>query len=167
MLCEYCKKNPVTTHIKAIINGEPTEYSLCAECAQKFGYGSLLTNLGYNFGGLLGEFFSEPEMSDLSETVHCKFCGASFDDIIHTGKVGCAQCYKTFSDRLIPLIQHIHGNTKHIGKIPGGNMLQKRPNEQLSVMKRELREAIDTENFEHAADLRDKIKEIERELKHD
>lgn len=167
MLCEYCKKNPATTHIKTIINGKLTEYSICAECAQRFGYGSLLTNLGYNFGGLLGEFFSETDVSGSSDTVRCELCGASFDDIIRTGKVGCAQCYQTFSDRLIPLIEHIHGNTKHRGKVPGGNMLQSRPKEQLSLMKRELRKAIDTENFEHAADLRDKIKELERGQNHE
>ncbi|TQI65988.1 UvrB/UvrC motif-containing protein [Clostridium sp. KNHs216] len=158
MLCDSCGKNPVTTHIKTIINGELTEYSLCAECAQRLGYGNLLTGLGCDYGSLLGGFFGGAELDD---PVRCKCCGATFDDIMRSGQVGCAQCYHTFYDRLIPLIQRIHGNTKHRGKVPGGGALQSRPQEQLSLMRRELREAIDAENFEHAASLRDRIKELE------
>ncbi|MDF2631572.1 MAG: hypothetical protein K0Q85_168 [Caproiciproducens sp.] len=160
MLCESCGKNPVTTHVKTIINGELTKYSLCAECAQKLGYGNLLTGLGCNFGSLLGGFFNETEPAD---AVHCKCCGSTFDDIARSGKVGCAECYHTFYDRLIPLIQRIHGNTKHRGKVPGGDSLQPQPQGQLSVMRRELREAIESENFEHAVTLRDRIKKLEEE----
>lgn len=165
MLCESCGKNPVTTHVKTIINGELTKYSLCAECAQKLGYGDLLTGLGRNFGSLLGGFFGE--MEDDRETVRCSCCGSSFDDIARTGRVGCAQCYQTFYNRLMPLILKIHGNTRHRGKIPGGDQLQPIPQSRLSLMRRELRNAINTENFEHAADLRDRIRELEKGEEHD
>ena len=57
MLCQACGKNTATTHVKTIVNGELAEYSLCAECAQKMGYGNLLSNFGFNFGSLLGSFF--------------------------------------------------------------------------------------------------------------
>ena len=162
MLCESCGKNPATTHVKTIINGELTKYSLCAECAQKLGYGNLLTGLGRNFGSLLGGFFGEAEL-DAADTMRCKCCGSSFDDIARSGKVGCAECYRTFYHRLIPLIQRIHGNTAHRGKVPGGELPQTRPQSQLSLMRRELRDAIDSENFEHAAALRDRIRELEGE----
>lgn len=164
MLCDSCGKNPVTTHVKTIINGELTEYSLCAECAQKLGYGNLLTGLGCNYGSLLSGFFGGTELDD---PVRCKCCGSTFDDIMRSGQIGCAECYHTFYDRLIPLIQRIHGNTKHRGKVPGGGALKNRPQEQLSLMRRELREAIDAENFEHAASLRDRIKELEGEKAHE
>lgn len=166
MICESCGKNPATTHLKTIINGELTEYSLCAECAQKLGYGNLLTGLGRNFSSLLGGFFGDAEPA-AEDTIHCKCCGSSFDDIARSGKVGCAECYHTFYDRLIPLIQRIHGNTKHRGKVPGGSPLQPKPQSELSVMRRELREAIDCENFEQAAALRDRIRELEGEERHD
>lgn len=154
MLCESCGKKPVATYVKAIINGELTEYSLCAECAQKLGYGNLLTGFGCNFGSLAGEFSNESEPVN---AVHCKCCGSTFEDIARSGKVGCAQCYHTFYDRLILLIQRIHGETKHRGKVPGTDL----PPPQLSLIRRELREAIDSENFEHAVALRDRIKELE------
>jgi protein arginine kinase activator len=167
MKCESCGKNPATTHIKTIINGELTEYSLCAECAQKLGYGSLLTGLGRNFNSLLGGFFSESE-PDATDTLRCKCCGSSFEDIARSGKIGCAECYPTFYNRLIPLIQRIHGSTKHRGKVPGGGEPPRpMPQSQLGLMRRELRDAIDSENFEHAATLRDRIKELEGEGSHD
>lgn len=160
MLCEYCGKNPVTTHVKTIINGELTKYSLCAECAQRLGYGSLLTGLGLDYGSLLGTFFGDSEQESRN-VLRCECCGSSFEDIARSGRVGCAECYHTFYNRLIPRIQRIHGNTRHRGKVPGGDQIQPRPQSQLSLMRKELREAIDAENFEHAADLRDRIRELE------
>ena len=56
MLCQACGKNPATTHVKTIINGELTEYSLCADCAQKMGYGNLFPGFGMNVGSLLSSF---------------------------------------------------------------------------------------------------------------
>lgn len=159
MMCESCGRNPATTYVKAIINGELTEYSLCAECAHKLGYGNLMTGLGRNFGSLLGEFFREPEQDE--DVVRCTCCGSTFDDIARSGKVGCSQCYRLFANRLNPLIQRIHGNTKHRGKVPGGDLPLPKPQSELSVMRRELREAINTENFEQAAALRDSIRELE------
>lgn len=137
-----------------------TEYSLCAECAQKLGYGNLLTGLGRNFSSLLGEFFRD-EGEEETAAVHCERCGSTFDDIARSGKVGCAACYQTFSDRLLPLIQRIHGNTRHRGKVPGGELPLPKPESQLAVMRSELRDAIDTENFEQAAELRDRIRQLE------
>jgi Uncharacterized protein with conserved CXXC pairs len=160
MLCESCGNRPATTHIKTIINGELTEYSLCAQCAQKLGYGNLLTGLGRNVGSLLGGFFGGVEQPG-EDVVRCECCGSTFDDIARSGKVGCAECYRTFSNRLAPLIQRIYGNTKHRGKVPGGDLLPLNPRNQLSVMRRELREAIDSENYEHAAELRDRIRKLE------
>lgn len=166
MLCQSCGENPATTHIKTIVNGELTELSLCAECAQKLGYEDLLTNWGFNFSSLLGSFFGSA--AETSDSQRCKDCGSSFEDIAQSGKVGCAECYHTFYDRLIPSIQRIHGNTKHCGKTPGfmaqGSdcaVMTKQPQDELQNLREQLKEAINLQNFEQAAVLRDKIKELE------
>ncbi len=168
MLCQNCGKNTATTHVKTIINGELKEYSLCADCAQKMGYGSLFSGLGWNIGNLLGGFFGDTPAASLN-TVRCPGCGSSFEDIAQSGKVGCAECYHTFYDKLLPSIQRIHGNTKHCGKQPSGAALQVKPAEQLQVKpetelerkRRLLKEAIEVQNFEEAAKLRDEIREME------
>lgn len=93
--------------------------------------------------------------------VHCPVCGASFDDIVRNGRVGCAECYHTFSEQLAPMIQRIHGEAVHCGKTPGANLPQPRQSSQLVVKRRALQEAISTQNFEYAAALRDQIKALE------
>ena len=166
MICQACGERPATTHIKTIVNGELSELSLCSECAQKMGYDDLLTNLGFNFGSLLGSFFGN-DADDSSDSMRCKGCGSSFEDIAQSGKVGCAECYHTFYDRLIPSIQRIHGNTKHCGKNPNVNpqsectAIAKKPQNELEILREQLKQAIDVQNFEQAAVLRDKIKELE------
>lgn len=178
MLCQACGKNPATTHVKTIINGELTEYSLCADCAQKMGYGNLFPGFGMNVGSLLSSFFGPQISSSPSlEVQRCPGCGSSFEDIARAGRVGCAECYHTFYDRLLPSIQKIHGNTKHCGKHPSGSMLKVKPEEGLQVMienkvpsgetlleekRRLMKEAVEAQNFEEAAKLRDEIKELER-----
>ena len=104
----------------------------------------------------------------------CPVCGASLSDISDTGKVGCADCYKTFLNQLMPSIQRMHGNTHHIGKIPMGTALQvveqteeKEPPKEKSEIEQyqeQLQTAIDEQNFELAAELRDKIKALSEKL---
>lgn len=166
MICQACGKHPATTHIKTIVNGELSELSLCSECAQKMGYDNIFGNWGLNFGSLLGSFFSD-HAEEIPDTIRCKGCGSSFEDIAQSGKVGCAECYHTFYDRLIPSIQRIHGNTKHCGKNPNLTVqsdctaIAKKSQDELEDLRNQLKEAVEVQNFEQAAVLRDKIKELE------
>lgn len=161
MLCQYCGKNPAAVHVKSISDGKLTEFSLCAECARELGCGNLLTGLGSGFSGVLRELFGNGQ--EEYEEPRCGCCGTSFSDIAKSGKVGCAECYRVFNDRLLPLIQQIHGSVVYRGKIPGDDLPQVRPGGQLSVMHQKLREAISSENFEQAAVLRDRIRALEGE----
>lgn len=160
MLCQSCSKNTATTYVKTIINGVLTESALCPECAKKLGYTDIFSNFEFNFGSILGNNSNKKE----NKEVECSFCGSTFESIAKSGKIGCANCYKVFYDRLIPSIQRIHGNTKHSGKRPGSAALILHPRAQLSsaAMKiqekqNELEKAIKEQNFEYAAVLRDEI----------
>lgn len=162
MLCQSCSKNQATTHVKSIVNGELKEYMLCPECAQKMGYGNLFNGFGWNLGSFLGSFLGEEQSSEIpSGTARCKRCGSSFQEIAKTGKVGCADCYLTFYDRMIPSIQRIHGNTTHVGKLASSAGVQARLKNELDQTKAELKAAIQAQEFEKAAELRDRIKEME------
>ncbi len=162
MLCQNCGKYEATTHVKRIINGESAEAHLCIDCAKALGYTDVFGGFGNTFGDLLGSFFNEPQVATLSSrTVRCEKCGNTFNDIVNSGKIGCADCYTTFYDKLLPSLQRIHGKTRHEGKNP--TVIKAEVNTQVDTLENlenELKIAIQEQNFEKAAELRDKINSL-------
>ena len=168
MLCQNCGKNEATTHVKRVINGDTNEIHLCAECAQHLGYGDIFSGFGLNlddfFGGFLGD-----TMQKLSAPVEqrCPKCGNTFRDIANSGRMGCSDCYRTFYDKLLPSIQRIHGRIHHNGKQTDTSVDTSKNNDksasekELKALKEELSKAVENQEFEQAAVLRDKIKELE------
>lgn len=174
MTCENCGKYQATTNIKTIINGELAEVNICPECAKKMGYGNIFNDMGLNINQFIGSFFNNPMQEttkSISSIQRCPCCGVSFNDISHSGKVGCAKCYELFYDRLLPSIHRIHGNTCHNGRVP--KLIQKlesevsREEDELQQLKSQLNAAIENQEFENAAIFRDKINELEKEMNKD
>lgn len=171
MLCQNCQKHEATTHIKSVVNGEYTQLHLCSSCADKLGYGDVFSGFGLDFADLFGNFFTKPKsLLSTAKPERCEKCGMSFEEIVKTGKIGCADCYEKFYDMLLPSIQRIHGKTQHNGKTaPKINesevKKEKTKEEIIEDMKKEMQSAIEEQNFERAAELRDKIKEAEGESK--
>ena len=166
MKCQKCGANNANTHVKTIINGEFKEYDLCSECAHKMGYTNVFADMDNEFSNLLGSFFGNV-LPARTQATRCEFCGSTYAEIAKTGQVGCANCYKLFADQLYPSIRRIHGNTTHCGKNRGrAAAAEKKPaemtkEEKLADMKKQLDAAVKEQNFELAAELRDKIKETE------
>ncbi len=167
MICQACGKNTATTHIKTALNGKLTEIYLCPDCAREQGYAHLFEGWGFGslMSGLMGTVPSQRQVQ------RCPSCGQSFDEISRTGKIGCAACYKAFRSQLLPIIQRVHGTTQHKGKAPGGSALQVvDPRQKLVAVetspidekKRLLQKAIEAQDFEQAAILRDEIKELQK-----
>ena len=161
MLCQSGQKKQATTHIKSVVNGEVTEYNLCPECAKKMGYGNIFADFSTDFSSLLGSIFGVGQQQVLPDAKRCPECGSTFADIARNGKVGCASCYDVFYDRLLPTIRRIHGNTEHIGKAASSADESVRIKNEAEELKQQLQQAIDEQEFEKAAQLRDRIKELE------
>ena len=169
MLCQHCQKNEATTHVKTMINGDYAEYRLCSECARELGYGGMFPDFAADFGGMLSSFLGAA-LPARSGAARCPGCGATLNDIKKTGKVGCSECYELFFSELMPTIRSIHGNTEHIGKRPvieytevHEDKTEPKQQKQKTVddLRSELKKAIEDENFERAAQLRDEIKKQE------
>ena len=169
MLCQHCQKNEATTHIKTNINGEYSEYRLCADCARELGYAGMFPDFTADIGGMLGSFLSAalPARSGASR---CPECGSTMNDIKKLGKVGCANCYDLFFNELMPTIRSIHSNTRHTGKHPVIEYTEnhdekdakpKTKQNTVEQLRAELKKAIEEEDFERAAQLRDEIKQQE------
>ena len=164
MLCEKCLKRPATVHMQQYINGQVTETHLCQECAAQpdspLSFEQFLHGLLDMFGNMQENVSKQkPETS-----YRCAVCGLSFENFKRTGKLGCAECYQTFRREMDPILKNIQGSNRHDGKYPhkaGAGMLNRRKIDKLRL---ELTKAIEEEQYENAASLRDQIRELEANL---
>lgn len=170
MLCQKCSKNEATTHIKRVVNGEATESHLCSSCAQALGYDSIFGGFDLSIPNIFSSFFGDSLLSlGGVKTERCEKCGSSFDDIVRSGMVGCADCYEKFYDKLLPSIQRIHGKTKHAGKKPPvskkaqATAPEKTKEEIILEKEQEMKAAVEAQEFEKAAVLRDELKTLKGE----
>jgi len=159
MLCQICGRKEATFHFKEIINDQIRELHLCEECARKKGFLSQPFPLASLIGGLTEEAgipFS------VASQVRCPHCGLSYEQIREKGKIGCSFCYQTFKDYLIPLLERIHGHTHHSGKAPKELKMDEKEKE-IHKLRKELEEMVKKEEYEKAANIRDKIRKLEKE----
>jgi protein arginine kinase activator len=170
MKCTHCHNNEANTHITRIINGKREEMHLCADCARELGVMEEFDfdsfSMDSMFGNLLGAGVSA--FNSLTGIDRCGYCGSSFNDIINSGRVGCANCYDKFEDKLTPSIEKLHGRTKHVGKsvtYTEEPEAQKTPEakSELETLKEELKKAVQEQRFEDAAVIRDKINGLSEE----
>lgn len=177
MLCQNCQRNEATTHVKRIVNGDMTETHLCAECVKLLGMDDVFSDFSFGLKDIFGSFFGDmlPAIGQ-SAVLRCSKCGCTFDDVVKTGKLGCAQCYDTFYDKLLPSLQRIHGKLHHVGKIgtaqkesAGAQAAQaeevqsapKTVDMKIAELRELMNAAVEQQNFEEAARLRDEIKVLE------
>ncbi|MBO8158005.1 UvrB/UvrC motif-containing protein [Thermosyntropha sp.] len=170
MYCDECKIRPATVHLTQIINGQMIQMHLCEQCAAKKGASVFNSaDTGFSIPNLLGTLFSnvynvQGISSPAVSSVSCPNCGMDFERIRQTGKLGCSECYFTFERELEPTLRRVHGNSQHIGKVPrrgGGKVMLKKKIEEL---KNRLQRAVAREEYEKAAEIRDEIKRLEKEM---
>ena len=174
MKCQHCNQNEATTHIKKNINGVREEMHLCSECAKELGVMDefKMPTMSEMFGdSFLGNFLGAgvAAMNSLSGVDRCSSCGSSFSDIVNSGRIGCADCYEKFEDKLEPSIRKIHGRTKHIGKFisykddeKADEKAEEKPQiSELDTLKEQLKTAVSEQRYEDAAVIRDKINELQ------
>ena len=161
MQCENCGQRPATIHQTIVINGQKRESFLCEVCAQEkaqagmgqgnFSFPTLaIQDLLAGFLGQLGTAPMGAPAAKPKAEPRCESCGMTYSQFAEGGRLGCAQCY----DYLEP----------HTGKAPkrtGGIVRKKR---ELSGLRQQLQAAVNQENYEEAARLRDAIKTLEGQI---
>ncbi|HHY17814.1 MAG TPA: hypothetical protein GX524_07020 [Firmicutes bacterium] len=166
MLCEECGKDQATVHVERIVNGKKTTIHLCKECAQRAGLLNVFFQPAFSINNLLSAFLGSqvealPALGSGREETRCPVCGMSYRDFARAGRLGCSRCYRVFEERLDPLLRRIHGSDRHVGKTPAATGESARARRQLEELKKKLAEAVSTEAYEEAADLRDQIRQLE------
>ncbi len=150
MLCQKCGKKQATVHIETMVNGIYQEKHLCADCANEEGHGFD----SINTAGFISSMFARPSSS---ATKKCKNCGLTEREFLHSGYLGCSECYESFKDSVESVIRKVQGSTAHIGRTPSPVNV---PKTELEKLTDELSQAIKSEDYKRAAILRDKIKAL-------
>ncbi len=170
MLCENCKSREATVHFTKIVNNEKMQVNLCDECAKKY-QEQFTIGIESNFPiqQFLTSLFTEAmETTSRDRTFNkepkCPVCNLTYSNFANIGKLGCSYCYEFYEDRLESILKRIHGSTRHTGKFPSRTGGKLKIKQEIKDLKFKLKELVAEEKFENAAEVRDKIKELEKGL---
>ena len=168
MMCEDCGIRPAKFHLMTIINGDRVEQNLCPVCMAKH----QKRIPGIDFGNLAGILNSMLESGDETEERQeaepdlpaCEQCGMTYAEFQKGGMLGCARCCQAFRTPMNALLQRVHGNTQHAGKVPGGEHSGVSIRMNIDRLKQKLQKAVEAEEYEQAARYRDAIRALTAQL---
>jgi protein arginine kinase activator len=163
MLCCICKEKEATVHLTQIAGDKMQKVDLCEECAKNKGVND---PAGFSLADLLLGLGASQELEQGAggSEVKCIKCGFTQADFKKAGRLGCAECYTTFAEGLEGLLKTMHKGIRHIGKVPQFLQQNKDLTERLKTLRKKLDKAVEEENFEQAALLRDEIKQTSNKL---
>ena len=164
MLCNVCGKSDATIHLPVLINSQMLELHLCETCAnEKEGGMKLQFSFNDLLAGLTDPLGAKP--GERKESAKCPSCGMGYEELTKVGRLGCAECYRSFAKGLIPLIRRVQKGPQHLGKRPAAMPAFFSSASDLRGLRERLRKAIEREEFEEAARMRDEIKQFESQQK--
>jgi protein arginine kinase activator len=158
MLCENCGENDASIHYTQIEKNEMHTFHLCEDCAAARGL-----QPGVSVGNFpLTDFLAQMSRAESAAGGPCAFCGMALDEFKKSGRLGCSHCYVTFESHLSGLLRRLHGGTQHVGKVYlPPNPSEAAQQERLAGLRRKLDHAVQSEDFERAAQIRDQIRSME------
>ncbi|MEA2081963.1 MAG: UvrB/UvrC motif-containing protein [Elusimicrobiota bacterium] len=156
MICDICKENEATVHFTSFHGGEVTKMHICHACAVKLGVFD--GNTQEKSFDILGKFLSALALPESISDQSCSECGKKLSEFREDGKLGCPQCWEAFRANLEPLLKKIHGRSFHKGKAGAPKV----KNLRVGALQKELLTAVEKEEYEEAARIRDKIKELKK-----
>lgn len=164
MLCDVCKSKEATVYLTQIVDGKMQKVSLCEACSKDKG---VTDPTGFALADLLLGMGAAQELERVPSQLRCSVCGFTQQDFKKTGRLGCSNCYNTFSEGLASLLKTMHKGTRHVGKAPANIRKTLLTNARLKSLREDLEKAVKAEQYERAASLRDQIRQIEKEVESD
>jgi protein arginine kinase activator len=167
MTCSQCQEREAVMELTQVANGQVTRVHLCEQCAAERGLenaASLGKSPLASYIAAMGQGINAPVPGGAGEPVfRCGSCGATLQDFRESGRLGCPDCYRALGDPLRELLRRLHGATRHCGEryaVPGGKTVEAEGRSSLEL-REQLKRAIESEDFERAAQLRDQLKVVE------
>ncbi|MFN8179431.1 MAG: UvrB/UvrC motif-containing protein [bacterium] len=177
MNCERCGKRPGSVRYTEVTGGQARKQLVCAECAQELGFETpspateapeageapALPPPAKIFGVVsIDETLkaAEDAAAEPEDARRCPECGLTAAAFRTQSLFGCPRCYEAFEEGLDLLLKRLHGAVTHRGRLPRGNALAAEA--EPGALRRELDDAIQRQDFQRAAYLRDRLRERER-----
>lgn len=166
MRCDQCHEREATVHLTQIAEEQVITVHLCERCAAEKGVESSASLGKTPVGTFLASMGKGLDLASalpgLPPSGTCPTCHATLSDFRESGRLGCADCYRTFEASLRDLLRRLHGSSRHLGKryAPPGEAPPTAP-PSTDQLREQLRIAVETENFELAAELRDRLRVVE------
>jgi protein arginine kinase activator len=163
MMCHSCGSEKAVVHLTQIVDNEMRTLHLCERCAAEKGLETTPVPENFPLSDLLAQLGrDERSKPDEGATSACSFCGLTLQQFRETGRLGCPHCWSTFEGHLRGLVRRIHGGSQHLGKVylspdPSVSEREKR----VESLRRKLLRAVEVEDFERAAEIRDEIRDME------
>ena len=162
MLCDNCRERDAVVHLTQIVENAVSQLHLCEKCAAAKGVETTVAVPKHPLGEFLSQVQQQASVGGRGDAARCHFCSSTMKDFRATGRLGCAHCYQAFETSLRDLLRRVHNSGRHVGRRyepPAPPMSEKLS--LLGELRQRLRRAIENEEFELAADLRDRIREQE------
>lgn len=164
MQCADCGENKATVHFTQIVDDETETFHLCQSCAQKRGLKTNPAPSQVPLSDFLSEMGAPIFTKATNANVSCPRCACTFRQFRKSGRLGCAHCYETFEKEMRALLRKIHGSNEHVGIVETDSIEEVDETQaRLRKLRRELRHAVEEEEYERAAELRDVIAGLENE----
>lgn len=157
-ICDVCKKAPATIHLTDIHNNVKKEVHMCEACAEQKGIAFKHQTTIQQFLQTIQKQGGKSAPRERENEPACPDCGMTWSAFRAAGRFGCAKDYEVFRERLAPILDDIQaGERIHVGKHPrrDGEVAQRV--REVADCRRRLREAVETEDYEEAARIRDRI----------
>ena len=159
MKCQRCPKQ-ATLHITDVLGEDRyEEVHLCEDCAKKFLVEPQKAGAGK---GEIGEKAAPAAAEPEADGPTCDSCGITYTEFRNQLRFGCPHDYDAFKGELLPLLESIHGDVRHVGKAPRRLPRTQGAQVELTGLRRRLQQLVTEENYEEAARVRDRIKELEQ-----
>jgi protein arginine kinase activator len=161
MLCDNCRERDAVVHLTQIVESAVSQLHLCEKCAAEKGVETTVAMPKHPLGDFLQAVQQQSALAP-AESLRCAYCSMTLREFRTTGRLGCAHCYQTFETNLRELLRRVHGNSRHVGRhyeAPREEVLDRTV--MLVELRDRLRRAVESEQFELAADLRDRIRVLE------
>ncbi len=166
MLCEQCGENEATVRVEAFApDGSSAARMLCQDCARKLRPNLRALDISDFLNALIGKIREDRQEKEQERfDASCEECGLSWAEYRRRGTLGCPGCYRAFREPLEEMLVKKNGSALYMGITPAGA----RVNDEIYALKKlkeQLKSAIDSEDFERAAVLRDEIKRLNGEMR--